>query len=67
MFVYLFILINYSTRVVYTWDTVSCSIAPQITEIKPLDLRLKFGSGMHGRVHITEVELSEKFDVEIKH
>lgn len=27
----------------------------QITEIKPLELRVKFGSGFHGRIHVTEV------------
>lgn len=32
-------------------------VALQITEIKPLDLRLKFGTGLHGWVHITEVRL----------
>lgn len=35
----------------------SPAITIQITEIKPLELRLKFGIGFHGRVHITEVHL----------
>ncbi|XP_047328490.1 rRNA biogenesis protein RRP5 [Impatiens glandulifera] len=30
-------------------------VQAEITEIKPLELRLKFGSACHGRVHITEV------------
>ncbi|PWA41653.1 Nucleic acid-binding, OB-fold [Artemisia annua] len=25
-----------------------------VTEIKPLEIKLKFGSGLHGRIHITE-------------
>lgn len=29
----------------------------QITEIKTFELKLKFGFGLHGRVHITEVTL----------
>ena len=29
----------------------------QITEIKSLELKLKFGIGLHGRVHITEVTI----------
>ncbi|XP_016442839.2 rRNA biogenesis protein RRP5 [Nicotiana tabacum] len=29
-------------------------VQAEITEIRPLELRLKFGSGFHGRVHITE-------------
>jgi hypothetical protein len=29
----------------------------QITEIKTFELKLKFGSGIRGRVHITEVTL----------
>ncbi|KAK2985370.1 hypothetical protein RJ640_029327 [Escallonia rubra] len=28
----------------------------EITEIKPLEMRLKFGLGFHGRVHITETD-----------
>ncbi|KAK3019414.1 hypothetical protein RJ639_004664 [Escallonia herrerae] len=28
----------------------------EITEIKPLEMRLKFGPGFHGRVHITETD-----------
>ena len=30
-------------------------VQAEITEIKPLELRLKFGIGFHGRVHIIEV------------
>ncbi|CAK9145936.1 unnamed protein product [Ilex paraguariensis] len=33
---------------------VGSLVQAEITEIKPLELRLKFGSGFHGRVHITE-------------
>lgn len=29
----------------------------QVTEIKPLELKVKFGSGFHGRVHVTEVNI----------
>lgn len=32
-------------------------IIVQITEIKALEMKLKFGFGLHGRVHITEVIL----------
>lgn len=34
---------------------VGSLVQAEITEIKPLELRLKFGIGFHGRVHITEV------------
>ncbi|GAB2295441.1 hypothetical protein Dimus_029608 [Dionaea muscipula] len=34
---------------------VGAVVQAEITEIKPLELRLKFGIGFHGRVHITEV------------
>ncbi|KAL9999138.1 putative suppressor of forked, tetratricopeptide-like helical domain superfamily [Helianthus debilis subsp. tardiflorus] len=34
---------------------VGTSVQAEITEIKPLELKLKFGSGLHGRIHITEV------------
>ncbi|XP_050380953.1 rRNA biogenesis protein RRP5 [Argentina anserina] len=34
---------------------VGSVVQAEITEIKPLELRLKFGIGFHGRVHITEV------------
>ncbi|KAG9134768.1 hypothetical protein Leryth_001080 [Lithospermum erythrorhizon] len=34
---------------------VGSLVDAEITEIKPLELRLKFGSGFEGRVHITEV------------
>ncbi|KAM0978108.1 hypothetical protein ACFX2I_014038 [Malus domestica] len=30
-------------------------VEAEITELKPLELRLKFGIGFHGRVRITEV------------
>ncbi|KAM1079285.1 hypothetical protein ACFX2B_013863 [Malus domestica] len=30
-------------------------VEAEITAVKPLELRLKFGIGFHGRVHITEV------------
>ncbi|KAF4369032.1 hypothetical protein F8388_013361 [Cannabis sativa] len=35
--------------------TVGSLVQAEITEIRPLELRLKFGIGLHGRVHITEV------------
>ncbi|XP_060194089.1 rRNA biogenesis protein RRP5 isoform X2 [Lycium barbarum] len=34
---------------------VGSLVQAEITEIRPLELRLKFGSSFHGRVHITEV------------
>ncbi|CAN6577203.1 unnamed protein product [Malus baccata var. baccata] len=34
---------------------VGSMVEAEITEIKPLELRLKFGIGFHGRVHITEL------------
>ncbi|KAL5741947.1 hypothetical protein ACOSP7_028679 [Xanthoceras sorbifolium] len=34
---------------------VGALVQAEITEIKPLELRLKFGVGFHGRVHVTEV------------
>uniref|UniRef100_A0A2N9FCM1 S1 motif domain-containing protein n=1 Tax=Fagus sylvatica TaxID=28930 RepID=A0A2N9FCM1_FAGSY len=34
---------------------VGSLVQAEITEIKPLELKLKFGVGFHGRVHITEV------------
>ncbi|KAJ7975951.1 rRNA biogenesis protein rrp5 [Quillaja saponaria] len=34
---------------------VGSLVQAEITEIKPLELKLKFGIGLHGRVHITEV------------
>ncbi|KAG5552270.1 hypothetical protein RHGRI_010375 [Rhododendron griersonianum] len=33
---------------------VGALVQAEVTEIKPLELKLKFGSGFHGRVHITE-------------
>lgn len=33
---------------------VGALVQAEITDIKPLELRLKFGVGFHGRVHITE-------------
>ncbi|PIN20215.1 rRNA processing protein Rrp5 [Handroanthus impetiginosus] len=33
---------------------VGSLIEAEITEIKPLELRVKFGSGFHGRIHVTE-------------
>ncbi|XP_051148647.1 rRNA biogenesis protein RRP5 [Andrographis paniculata] len=33
---------------------VGMLIQAEITEIKPLELRVKFGSRLHGRIHITE-------------
>ncbi|KAL2480440.1 RNA binding [Abeliophyllum distichum] len=33
---------------------VGSLVQVEIIEIKPLELRLKFGSGFHGRVHVTE-------------
>lgn len=44
---------------------VGSVVQAEITEIKPLELRLKFGIGFHGRVHITEVNdelLEEPFN-----
>ncbi|KAL5545605.1 hypothetical protein UlMin_005292 [Ulmus minor] len=35
---------------------VGSLVQAEITEIKPLELRLKFGIGFYGRVHITEVD-----------
>ncbi|KAF7804182.1 rRNA biogenesis protein RRP5 [Senna tora] len=34
---------------------VGSLVQAEITEIKPLELKLKFGTGLHGRIHITEV------------
>ncbi|KAF8403960.1 hypothetical protein HHK36_012067 [Tetracentron sinense] len=34
---------------------VGSLVEAEITDIKPLEIRLKFGIGFHGRVHITEV------------
>ncbi|TQD85713.1 hypothetical protein C1H46_028765 [Malus baccata] len=34
---------------------VGSMVEAEITAVKPLELRLKFGIGFHGRVHITEV------------
>ncbi|MCE5166025.1 hypothetical protein HAX54_014135, partial [Datura stramonium] len=34
--------------------SVGSLVQAEITEIRPLELRLKFGSSFHGRVHITE-------------
>ncbi|CAH9109012.1 unnamed protein product [Cuscuta europaea] len=34
---------------------VGSLVQAEITDITPLELRVKFGSGFHGRVHITEV------------
>nr|KJB28646.1 hypothetical protein B456_005G060000 [Gossypium raimondii] len=34
----------------------SCNVGSLVTEIMPLELRLKFGIGFCGRVHITEVK-----------
>lgn len=42
----------------YFFLTLFLVIAFQITEIKPLELKLKFGVGFRGRVHITEVFLN---------
>ncbi|KZV37907.1 hypothetical protein F511_12189 [Dorcoceras hygrometricum] len=33
---------------------VGSLVRVEITDIKPLELRLKFGSGFHGRIHVTE-------------
>lgn len=33
---------------------VGSLVQVEITEIKPLELKLKFGSGFHGRIHVTE-------------
>ncbi|XP_024994090.1 rRNA biogenesis protein RRP5 isoform X6 [Cynara cardunculus var. scolymus] len=33
---------------------VGSAVQAEVTEIKPLELRLKFGSGLRGRIHITE-------------
>ncbi|KAL0338043.1 UNVERIFIED_CONTAM: rRNA biogenesis protein RRP5 [Sesamum calycinum] len=33
---------------------VGSLIQAEITEIKPLEVRVKFGSGFHGRIHVTE-------------
>lgn len=44
---------------------VGSVVQAEITEIKPLELRLKFGIGFHGRVRITEVNddvLEDPFD-----
>ncbi|GAB4851487.1 hypothetical protein Ancab_030889 [Ancistrocladus abbreviatus] len=41
---------------------VGSIVQGEITDIKPLELRLKFGIGFHGRIHITEV--SDNNDVE---
>ncbi|XP_044501490.1 rRNA biogenesis protein RRP5 [Mangifera indica] len=35
--------------------SIGSLVQAEITEIKPLELRLKFGIGFHGRIHITEV------------
>ncbi|PWA39554.1 RNA binding protein [Artemisia annua] len=35
-------------------NDVGSSVQAEVTEIKPLELKLKFGSGLHGRIHITE-------------
>ncbi|KAI3518805.1 hypothetical protein L1887_07619 [Cichorium endivia] len=34
---------------------VGSTVQAEVTEIKPLELKLKFGSGLHGRIHVTEV------------
>ncbi|KAK7345187.1 hypothetical protein VNO77_15745 [Canavalia gladiata] len=34
---------------------VGSEVEAEITDIKPLEMKLKFGFGLHGRVHITEV------------
>ncbi|KAI3794742.1 hypothetical protein L1987_37379 [Smallanthus sonchifolius] len=33
---------------------IGSSVHAEVTEIKPLELKVKFGSGLHGRIHITE-------------
>nr|XP_043631998.1 rRNA biogenesis protein RRP5 isoform X2 [Erigeron canadensis] len=33
---------------------VGTIVQAEVTEIKPLELKLKFGSSLHGRIHITE-------------
>ncbi|KAI3446386.1 hypothetical protein Pfo_003051 [Paulownia fortunei] len=33
---------------------VGSLVQAEVTEIKPLELRVKFGSGFHGRIHVTE-------------
>lgn len=33
---------------------VGALVQAEVTEIKPLELKVKFGSGFHGRVHVTE-------------
>lgn len=43
---------------------VGSLVQAEITEIKPLELRLKFGIGFHGRIHITEVNDGENNVVE---
>ncbi|KAK4432202.1 rRNA biogenesis protein RRP5 [Sesamum alatum] len=37
----------------FSYD-VGSLIQAEITEIKPLEVRVKFGSGIHGRIHVTE-------------
>ncbi|KAJ9541321.1 hypothetical protein OSB04_027827, partial [Centaurea solstitialis] len=33
---------------------VGSAVQAEVTEIKPLEIRLKFGSGLRGRIHVTE-------------
>ncbi|KAK1410921.1 hypothetical protein QVD17_37463 [Tagetes erecta] len=33
---------------------VGTSVQAEVTDIKPLELKVKFGSGLHGRIHITD-------------
>ncbi|KAL8246480.1 hypothetical protein R6Q59_007696 [Mikania micrantha] len=33
---------------------VGSSVQAEVTEVKPLELKVKFGSGLHGRIHITD-------------
>ncbi|KAL3841171.1 hypothetical protein ACJIZ3_025762 [Penstemon smallii] len=37
----------------YSYE-VGSLVQAEITEIKPLELKMKFGSGFHGRIHVTE-------------
>lgn len=34
---------------------IGALVQAEVTEIKPLEIKLKFGSGLHGRMHITEI------------
>ncbi|KAJ0089046.1 hypothetical protein Patl1_32885 [Pistacia atlantica] len=43
--------------------SIGSLVQAEITEIKPLELRLKFGIGFHGRVHITEQVNDDKNNI----